>query len=335
METTAQQEIRQNPITKQWVICAPTRNRRPKDFAVEDPRKNGHAGPVDGCPFCPGHEEMLPGIISELNGVTHQPWYTRVVPNKYPALTPDRPSEAGVRGMYHMRTGYGRQEVLIDTPHHYEHLALMPEDSVQAVIKTYLERYHAIRQGGDELIPFLFRNHGAQAGASLPHPHSQIIATRVAPPHIQAEEHDAHAHYEDEGTCLYCTILDEELSARERIVFEDEHFVTFVPYAAEVPCEMWIMPRAHNPEFGRMTEEQVSGFATALHDALYRLHVRLGNPDYNFFIRTALEYNSEAPHLHWYMRILPRTTKQAGFELSTGMRINPSLPELDADFLRD
>jgi UDPglucose--hexose-1-phosphate uridylyltransferase len=277
---------------------------------------------------------MLPSVLWELDRGGSAPWTTRVVPNKYAALTPDRSPYDQTCGLYRSRASRGRQEVIIETPQHYPSLAQMPVAQVDATLETYLERYHALRQGEADLIPFLFRNHGASAGASIAHPHSQLIAPDFPPPQIQREERAARRRYEELDRCPYCVMIEEELEAEARLVKTSDRFVVFVPFAAEVPYEMWILPRAHEPEFGRLTDEARKDLAGTLREVLGRLHTHLDDPDYNFFVRSALEYNSDAPHLHWSLRIRPRTTVQAGYEQGTGQRINPSIPERDAKVLR-
>lgn len=335
MSAEPTQEVRQDQITQSWVVCAPTRNHRP--HAIDDDLSGApdDLTPVEGCPFCPGHEAMLPEVLWELNGADGTvPWKTRVAPNKYPALTPDGDATERHCGLYRVRGGHGQQEVIIDTPYHYHTLATLPAKQVDAVVETYLARYHALRQAEEGLIPFVFRNHGADAGASLPHPHSQIIAPSLPPPSIQHEEARAEARYAETGHCAYCEMLDDTLDSAARVVWTNDTFVVFVPYAAQVPYAMWILPREHEAEMGRLDGERRRAFSEALHQALLRLHRALGDPDYNFFFRTALDYESDAPHLHWSLRIEPRTTIAAGFELGTGMMVNPSLPERDAEVLR-
>jgi UDPglucose--hexose-1-phosphate uridylyltransferase len=328
-------ETRQDRITRQWVACAPTRSTRPHKTGSPQPdRDPTDDTPVEGCPFCPGHEEQLPSVIWQLEADDARPWQTRVVPNKYPALTPDDDREVQTCGLYQTRTSYGRQEVVVDTPYHHQGLAQMPVGQVEAVLETYLSRYHTLRQTDPPLYPFVFRNHGAKAGASIAHPHSQIIASDFAPPRIEREEAQARSRYEDAGECPYCEMIDDELAAEARLVWTNEHFVVFVPFAARVPYEMWILPREHEPEFGRLTDAERAALAPALHQAVSRLYDRLDDPDYNFFVRTALDYESNAPHLHWSLRLRPRTTVEAGFELSTGVQVNPSIPERDAAVLR-
>jgi UDPglucose--hexose-1-phosphate uridylyltransferase len=328
-------ETRQDRLTNQWVAFAPSRSGRPRHTTPDgEPPAPDDDRPVEGCPFCPGHEERLPSVLWELDRGDADPWTTRVVPNKYAALAPDRSPYDQTCGLHRSRASRGRQEVIIETPRHYQHLAQMPVAQVDAVLHTYLERYHTIRQGDEDLLPFLFRNHGASAGASIAHPHSQLIAPDFPPPQLQREERAARDRYEELGRCPYCVMIEEELDAEARLVRTSDDFVAFVPFAAEVPYETWILPREHEPEFGRLTDDLRGGLARTLHDVLGRLHTQLDDPDYNFFVRTALDYNTDAPHLHWSLRIRPRTTVQAGYEQGTGQRINPSIPERDAAVLR-
>lgn len=335
MSSSHTPETRQDRITRQWVAFAPSRSTRPKrTTATENDLDSASTRPVEGCPFCPGHEEMLPSVLWELDNADHSPWRTRAVPNKYSAFEPDRGPRSQTCGLYRSRASRGRQEVIIETPNHHQPLARMSTDQVEAVLHTYLERYRTHRTETDDSVPFLFRNHGASAGASIAHPHSQLITTDVPPPQIEFEEREARARHEEMGQCPYCAMIEDELDAEARLVWTDDTFVVFVPFAARVPYEMWIFPRKHEAEFGRLGAEERRRLAVALRTVLRRLRAQLGDPDYNFFVRTALSYQSEASHLHWSLRIRPRTTVQAGFELSTGLRINPSIPERDATVLR-
>ena len=328
-------ETRQDRITNRWVAFAPSRSDRPKRTEAESASSPPTEDPpVEGCPFCPGHEAMLPSVIWEKPQEASPGWTTRVVPNKYAALAPDQNGAPRSDALYRTRASRGRQEVIIDTPRHHQPLAHMSVAQVDAVLATYLQRYHAIRSADEELIPALFRNHGARAGASIPHPHSQLIAPNFRPPQIEREERAARARYEELGACPYCVMIENELNTEDRLVWTNDAFVVFVPFAAEVPYEMWILPRTHEPEFGRLAAEERTALARALRAVLQRLHQRLNDPDYNFFVRTALDYNAKQAHLHWSLRIRPRTTVQAGYEVGTGQRINPSIPERDAAVLR-
>ncbi len=335
MSTDYPPETRQDRLTQEWVACAPDRSSRPHKTGSRDPdHEPTDDTPVEGCPFCPGHEEDLPSILWELESEDERPWRTRAVPNKYAALSPGADPVASPNGLFRARASRGRQDVIIDTPYHHQGLARMPVEQVDAVLQTYLSRYRTLRRTEETLYPFVFRNHGARAGASIPHPHSQIIATDVRPPRIEREEAAAHGRYEDTNQCPYCEMIDEELAAADRLVHTNDAFVAFVPFAARVPYELWILPRTHEPEFGRLSSADRSSLAALLRTLVRRLRDRLDDPDYNLFVRTALEHESEAPSLHWSLRLQPRTSVEAGFELGTGVRINPSIPERDAAVLR-
>lgn len=328
-------ELRYDPLTRTPVICAPLRGERPQSAApLGDAVEEPSAEAVEGCPFCPGHEAMLPEILWQQDRSTEPGWRTRAVPNKYPALQAETNGVTPpATPLYHAEVAQGHQEVLIDTPYHQYGLARMPLVGVRSVVETYLARYRAIRQR-DGLIPFLFRNHGVGAGASLDHPHSQLIATAFRPPLVVQEEAAARAWYEAHNGCAYCAMVAEEQATGERLVAQNERFLAFVPYAAQVPYEVWVAPCHHAPEFGDTAAEDVAALAALLRHVVRALHVQVGNPDYNLFIRTALAYPCDAAHLHWTLRIRPRTSTAAGFEASTGIRINPSRPEADAAVLR-
>lgn len=328
-------ETRRDRITEQWVAFAPSRRFRPHNTGSLAPQVDRNAPVEAECPFCPGHEEALPTVWWQLDSTDSRPWRTRAVPNKYPAYTPDAPTAPASNGLYETRRSYGRQEIIIDTPHHHESLATMPRSQIEALVQTYHTRYQSCREAEPDLYPAVFRNHGAAAGASIGHPHSQLIATERPLPRIQHEEQQARTRYRELGTCPYCVVIEKEVEAEQRLVFTTDHFVVFVPYAACVPYELWILPRTHCPEFGRSTSEKRARLARVLQECVRRLHECLETPDYNLFVQTALEHNTDAPHLHWSLRLQPRLTVRAGFELSTGIRINPSLPERDAAMLRD
>ncbi|NBC16984.1 MAG: galactose-1-phosphate uridylyltransferase [Bacteroidetes bacterium] len=324
-------EFRQDPVTGRWVIVAPDRSSRPNRVERESPGK----ATVTDSPFAPGNEDQIPPIILELPSRNGLPWQTRVIPNKYPALTPDANTVSTGDGFYRAQPGRGRHEVVIEHPDPAQDLATMAETEVAAVIETYLRRHRALQQTEGGLIPFIFRNHGAQAGASLPHPHSQIVALPEAPPSMRHREAMAHRHYTDEGQCIYCTILERERQAGLRVVEDRGGFLTFVPYAAEVPFEMWIVPTHHAADFGTLLDARQTDLAATLQRALRRLRDGLGNPAYNYALHSASTPDDDTPHLHWYLRIVPRRTVPGGFEWGAGVAINPSSPEDDAAFLRE
>jgi UDPglucose--hexose-1-phosphate uridylyltransferase len=183
-------------------------------------------------------------------------------------------------------------------------------------------------------VAIIFRNHGEKAGTSLIHPHSQIVATNLVPQGIRRLEKEAERYNDRWGRCVYCDILDYEKNDGRRVVLENDSYIVFVPYAAQVPFEMWIVPTRHKADFGGITDQEKHDLAGSLQTALKKLDQKLGDPDYNYVINTASRHKFDEPHLHWHLRIRPRLTTMAGFEIGSGMNINPSLPEKDAESLR-
>jgi UDPglucose--hexose-1-phosphate uridylyltransferase len=324
-------EIRENKATKQRVIYAAARAKRPNDFATPGPQRAPLPASDKDCPFCPVNERALTTRILELpESGTRQ---TRVIPNKYPALTPDGDTSRIRRGIYVAMPGFGRHEVIIETPLHNRDLAQMSVAEVGNVIETYHRRYRDLKREHANMMIIIFRNHGPRAGTSVIHPHSQLIVTGIVPWHIRHREEEAQRYFDDWGRCVYCEILSFELRDRRRVVFENDSFAAFVPFAAEVPFELWVMPKRHQADFGYISEQEKGDFALALKEILSRLDHKLHDPDYNYVISTSARYHAAETQLHWYLQIQPRLTTRAGFEIGSGISINPSLPELDADFL--
>jgi UDPglucose--hexose-1-phosphate uridylyltransferase len=276
---------------------------------------------------------MLPAIIAELPGVEGESWQTRVVPNKYPALSAESDAGRHLEGIYLSMPGYGRHEVIIESPWHNRDLAQMSAEEVGVVVQTYHRRYVEMMAEHANMMAILFRNHGPQAGTSLQHPHSQLVVIGIVPRHIRWREAEAQRYFDKWGRCVLCDIVAFESQDRRRVILENDAFLVFVPFAAEVPFEIWIVPKGHEANFGAVSNGEKANLASALRGALGRLHTKLHDPDYNYVIHSAAQYKAGEPHLHWYLQIQPRLTMQAGFEIGSGMRINPSLPEEDAQFL--
>ncbi|RRR77791.1 MAG: DUF4931 domain-containing protein [Candidatus Viridilinea halotolerans] len=326
-------ELRQNLATREWVIIASERARRPNAYAEAVDRLRIHERPEHdpACPFCVGNEELdLEVCRQPLTG----PWATRVVRNKYPALDLEGDVTRSFNGVERNITGIGYHEILIEHELHNATPALMTDEEVYALLLMSLERGQAIAADSRiEQIVF-FKNHGERAGASLHHPHSQIIGLPIVPGDIRHRIEEARRFFDDTGQCVFCTMLHDELARNERLIGVNDHFAAFVLYAASSPFHIWILPRQHHASFNNTSKEALRYLAPLLRDVLFRLYIHLNDPDYNLIIRSSPTKEPENGYFHWYIAIVPRLSRSAGFELGSGVWINPSLPESCAAFLR-
>jgi len=256
------------------------------------------------------------------------------VPNLYPALQIEGAVNRRVNQLFHRVNGVGAHEVIIETPEHDAHLSTLSDFQVQEVITAYVHRYLDLIRDKRFKYILIFKNHGVRAGASLSHPHSQLIATPIVPGRIMEEVNAAQRYYESTGgTCIYCEIVETELEEEKRIVAENESFVALSPYAARFPFETWILPKAHEMAFEDITDAERAPLARMMKDVLGRLYQFLEDPPFNYFIHTAPCDRKETKY-HWHLEITPRLTETAGFERGTGFYINPVMPEDAAAILR-
>jgi UDPglucose--hexose-1-phosphate uridylyltransferase len=325
-------EFRQNFVTKEWVIIASERAKRPDQMSAgRQPRPRPPAFRED-CPFCPGHEAQTPEAVLVSDQGGH--WAVRVVPNKFAALQPDAQPTREEDGPFLRAGGFGIAEVVIESPHHDRSLEMMPVDRVELVLRAFRSRHLAIASDPRISLVSIFRNYGPLAGTSLEHPHSQIIATPIVPPHVRDPWRHAQLHFDTRGRCGYCEMVEAELGARTRVILETSHFVSFAPYAAKTPFETRIYPKRHLASLSRASDAEIADLADVLRSTLQRLRMGLQGPDYNFVIRSAASGEEDARHLHWYIVIIPKITTPAGFEIGSGIYINTVPPESAAEFLR-
>jgi UDPglucose--hexose-1-phosphate uridylyltransferase len=327
-------ELRKDPIVGRWVIIATERVRRPSDF----PRAASVSRPGP-CPLCAGHEgETPPEVLAyrDSPGERDAPgWRVRVVPNKFPALRIEGDLERRGAGVYDLMNGIGAHEVIVESPDHERGLGRLPPAAVEEVLRAYRQRI--IDLGGDERFRsvLVFKNHGAEAGASLAHPHSQLIATPVVPVTVFDELQGARVHHDYRERCLFCDIVRQETEERTRLVVETERVVAFAPFAARLPFETWLLPRRHAAAFEHAADEDLRDLAVALAGVLGRLDRALGDPPYNLVLHSAPFGFGESPSYHWHVEIVPKLVGVAGFELGSGFHINPVPPEDAARLLRD
>lgn len=326
-------EIRLNRVSGDWVIIATERARRPDEF--RHPRQKPEVQAfAPTCPFCPGNEPETPPEQFRLPPGAGR-WRVRSVPNKYSVLLPEGDVCRRGTGLKKFMDGVGRHEVIVETPEHDKTIAVLPLPQVEDILRAYRHRFLAFYADPRVEHVIIFKNHGAAAGTSLEHPHSQIVGTPVVPGQVRFRLEEALRRYDDFGECLYCWLLREELRDGARVVRENASFVAFVPYAALSPFHLWIFPKRHGACFGDVGDSDLADLASILREVLLRIHVGLSDPDLNYTIRSLSPTQGTLKYFHWYLSITPRLTTAAGFELGTGMYINVALPEESARFLRE
>lgn len=327
-------ELRKDPVVGRWVVIATERVARPTDFARR--REPARGGP---CAFCPGHEhETPPEVLAyrEPSGTPNGPgWRVRVVPNKFPALRIEGEIERRGRGIYDLMNGIGANEVIIDSPDHVHDLDALSVDAVADVLSAYRDRIVDLRRDERFRYVIVFKNHGADAGATLSHPHSQLFATPVVPLTVADELHNGRAYHGYKERCLFCDILRQELEERARIVVEGEHVVAFAPFAARFPFETWLLPRRHAAAFERIEPNELRDLAAVLRTVLRKLVHALGEQPYNFWLHSAPFDGADSPFYHWHLEVVPRLSHGAGLEWGSGMHVNPMPPEDAARLLHD
>lgn len=326
-------EFRQNQATKEWVILATERGRRPDDYARKRVKRKARPPYRKDCPFCVGNEDQTesPVCVRPVAGK----WQVRVVPNKFAALKADLATTRSRVGGFLAAKGFGIAEVVIEHPRHDTTIATMSPAEIFNVLDAYRSRHKEITKNDKINLITIFRNHGRRAGTSLEHPHSQIIATPIVPPHVRYPLEQAVLHYDELGTCVYCDMVAEEIRQQERIIVETEHFVAFCPFAARSPFESRIYPKRHLASFVSVNDEELADLARIARDVLGRLRNGLNDPDYNYVIRSSPIGDEDTRYLHWYMVIIPKISIPAGFEIGSGIYINTVSPEESATLLRE
>ncbi len=340
-------ELRYNRLKDTWSVIAEERAKRPHDYATHVHEEE--IGDVKRCPFEYGNEFMTPPEVFAIRDENSKPntpgWKVRVIPNKYPAVNPETEYKNLFDCIYDKKTGFGYHEVIIDTPDHFKHIQNFEYEDFKNLFITFLERIKDISK--DKRIRYIhvFKNHGKEAGKSLVHSHSQLIALPMIPKFIDTQIKQSREYFKEKERCLLCDEIKFELKHKERIVYENQYFVVYCPYASLYPFEIRIIPKIHTHDFTEISDSIFDSLIDATRIAVRRLHKTLINPPFNMVLYTSPPkrdipdnptyfYKIEEFN-HWYLEILPRVAIHAGFELGTGYYINPTPPEHAAKYLRE
>lgn len=330
-------ELRKDPVTNRWVIISTERGKRPSDFGSVD---NDQRKEPKNCPFCEGNENKTPPEILSYRQPGTKPntagWWLRVVANKYPALQIEgEVSKMGV-GMFDMMNGIGAHEVIIETTDHNKSYKNLSLSDLEEIIWAYRDRSIDLQRDKRFAYILIFKNHGEAAGASLDHPHSQLIATPIVPKNVQEEMEGAAKFFKFRDRCVFCDMIKEEIKVKDRVVVENADFIAFEPFASRFPFETWVMPKVHDPTFPDITRHEVISLAQVMEVIIKKIGVSLNNPPYNYMLHTSpCSGEIGANYFHWHLEFIPRLTKVAGFEWGSGFFINPTSPEEAAKCLRE
>jgi UDPglucose--hexose-1-phosphate uridylyltransferase len=326
-------ELRKDPVVGRWVIISTERASRPSDFVSAPVRARGGA-----CVFCAGNEAKTPPEILAGRGAGSGPnepgWSYRVVANKFPALRIEGDLQPSGEGLFDRMNGVGAHEVVIETPDHAASLATLAPDAFADVLLAFRDRIVDLKKDPRFEYVLVFKNHGEAAGASLEHPHSQLIATPIIPIMVAEELAGSAQYYAMKERCVWCDIVRQERREGRRLVLETNGFVALAPFAPRFPFETWVLPLRHRAAYEESDVDELRALAEVLGDFLGRMNRVLGEPAFNFMLHTAPLRDGQPDSFHWHLEIIPKLTRVAGFEWGSGFFINPMLPEDAAEALR-
>lgn len=337
-------ELRKDPLLERWVIIAAERGRRPSPAGLLEDLPL-----MPNNPFTAGNEAKTPPEVFAIRRAGTAPntpgWDVRVVPNRFPALQVEGDTDPRALGMFDLMNGVGAHEVIIETPRHDLDLCDLPPKQVEKVITAYVERTRDLRRDLRLRYHMIFRNKGLAAGATIRHPHSQLIATPIIPSLPKAKLAAAREHYRRKERSVFGDLLQQERAAGERVVIETAHFVVLTPYASRFPFELVVYPLRQCHDLTLITDEERADFAALLVTVLNKLRRALDDPPYNLMLFNAPnaiprpgradDWGTLALDYRWHLEIVPRLQHLAGFEWGTGFHINPVAPEEAATFLRE
>lgn len=322
-------ELRKDPVLGRWIIIAQERGKRPTDFVVEGMTHRGGF-----CPLCPGNENTTPTEVLSYRSDNNQ-WQLRVVPNKYPALVITGNLDKEGEGIYDRMNGIGAHEVIIETPDHKADFGTLPLEQLVRIFYAYRDRILDLERDSRFKYVMVFKNHGREAGASLEHPHSQLVALPILPRMIVSELDGSLSHYRYKERCIFCDIIRQEIREETRIICRNEHFIVIAPYAPRFPFEMWVIPRYHSSSYQDQGADSFYSLANIFSESIRRLKACIPDVSYNFVLHTSPLRASSLEHYHWHFEIMPKLTTVAGFEWGSGFYINPISPENAARYLRE
>ena len=332
-------ELRMELVSRDWVVIATGRARRPETFKKE--KRTSEKVSKKTCPFCKINSKETPTLIFSQGRKIHfkagkisKDWTTIVIPNKFPAFLPHPELDEQIEGgLYKKMNAVGFHEIVI-TRDHRKQIAQFSVEQVKEVFDVYQERYLNLMPKKFVNHISIFHNHGQEAGASIAHPHSQIITTPLIDIDLQKALLRSRGYYKKDKRCIYCEMNKWERKFKKRVVFENKDFLVICPFASKTAFQVIVSPKKHLAYFERAKEEEKQGLAEAFQKTINKLYKGLNNPAYNFYLHTAPCDGKVHDYYHWHWTILPKTSTWAGFEIGTRMEISTIEPEKAAEYLK-
>lgn len=330
-------ELRKDPISSRWIIINDSR-----DFQL-DLSENKKTEVSGVCPFCVGNENLIPRPIAcydkEGNriSVDSKDWHIKVIPNNKPILTIEGNIIRKAEGIYDKMKGVGAHEILIESQSH-DYIGLY-NDKKNFVVDTLALQDRINDLKNDTRLEYIlaYRNHVPDDGETVSHPHFQLVALPIIPRAVKIEMNTAKKYYDYKERCLFCDIIDQEILSKKRIVMENDAFVSFIPFASRFPFETWIFPKEHLFDYRILNDRsKLEDFAEITIGVIRKLHKALGrNLSYTLMLHSYPLKENKMDYYHWHVEIVPRLMKYNGFDLISGMYVNPTVPEESAKFLRE
>ncbi|MDP1719219.1 MAG: HIT domain-containing protein [bacterium] len=322
-------ELRQDIVSGDWIVVAPGRAKRPHTVKVAARKR----APKTTCPFeDPQKAGNKPPSLIYPDGKN---WQLQIVENKYPAVMHHKIcGKLMLKGPYPTMLAAGHHDLLI-TRDHNKNFPHLSKEQANQVFQALRDRYLMLFNDPCLSYIFMLHNWGPGAGASIYHPHYQIIALPVVPPDVQHSLNGSHQYWEKHKKCVHCVMLEYEMKEGKRIIYENEGAVALAPFVSRGPFEVRIFPKKHMPFFENTLDEDIAYVVDALQQTLRRFEKKLKDPDYNFFIHTApLRGKEEQEHYHWHIEAYPKVSIRAAFEAGTGVEINDVDPDQAAKLLK-
>lgn len=340
-------EMRYDWLADRWVIFAPNRLLRPDNYRQHSYTARSTNGPSSEdskvCPFCLGAEDQTPEPTLVLRTHPQAAWSVRVVPNKFPAVQSDndsflhglpdthldnRAQAVSMQDQLFLRKQTrGGHEVIIEAPSHVQSITQLQTDHAAMIFQAYQQRLRYWRSVQSMRYAVVFKNNGADAGASLVHAHSQLICTDFLPSDVFKTQRRSMEYFQLHARCYACDVLERELQVNERIVAQTESFVALCPFASRLPYSVSILPKRHQSAFEDCSSSQIEELARLVQHTLRALELEHPGAAYNYVLQTAPLDSHDPSVFHWRLKILPRLCKVAGFEWSSDCYINTVLPE--------